>query len=90
MRVRWTTDAADDLEGICDYIAESRREPARLLRGPRYGCGHRCAPMQDSQYHYVFLTNFVDCDEREWRKGNLSRAMDATSNRSFVLYERAA
>ena len=26
MRVRWTTDAADDLEEICDYIAESRPE----------------------------------------------------------------
>jgi toxin ParE1/3/4 len=24
MRVRWTTDAADDLERICDYIATSR------------------------------------------------------------------
>jgi plasmid stabilization system protein ParE len=23
MRVRWTTDAADDLERICDYIADS-------------------------------------------------------------------
>ena len=29
MRVRWTTDAADDLERICDYIAESRPESAR-------------------------------------------------------------
>ena len=28
MRVRWTTDAADDLERICDYIAESRPESA--------------------------------------------------------------
>jgi toxin ParE1/3/4 len=27
MRVRWT-DAADDLERICDYIAESRPESA--------------------------------------------------------------
>jgi plasmid stabilization system protein ParE len=24
MRVRWTTDAADDLERISDYIAEDR------------------------------------------------------------------
>jgi plasmid stabilization system protein ParE len=29
MRVRWTTEAADDLERICDYIAESRPESAR-------------------------------------------------------------
>jgi plasmid stabilization system protein ParE len=29
MRVRWTTDAADDLERICDYIADSRPEAAR-------------------------------------------------------------
>ena len=29
MRVRWTTDAADDLERICDYIAQSRPESAR-------------------------------------------------------------
>lgn len=29
MRVRWTTDAADDLERICDYIAQDRRESAR-------------------------------------------------------------
>jgi hypothetical protein len=28
MRVRWTTDAADDLERICDDIAESRPESA--------------------------------------------------------------
>ena len=31
MRVRWTTDAADDLERICDYIAESRPESARTV-----------------------------------------------------------
>ena len=31
MRVRWTTDAADDLERICDYIAESRPESARKV-----------------------------------------------------------
>ena len=29
MRVRWPTDAADDLERICDYIAESRPDSAR-------------------------------------------------------------
>src|SRR5688572_33249909 len=29
MRVRWTTDAADDLEQICDYIGQSRPESAR-------------------------------------------------------------
>ena len=27
MRVRWTTDEADDLERICDDIAESRPDP---------------------------------------------------------------
>ena len=26
MRVRWTTDAADDLERISDYIADDRPE----------------------------------------------------------------
>jgi toxin ParE1/3/4 len=31
MHVRWTTDAADDLERICDYIAESRPESARRV-----------------------------------------------------------
>jgi addiction module RelE/StbE family toxin len=31
MRLRWTTDAADDLERICDYIAESRPESARRV-----------------------------------------------------------
>ena len=31
MRVRWTTDAADDLERICDYIAESRPDAARRI-----------------------------------------------------------
>ena len=31
MRVRWTTDAADDLERICDYIATSRSESARRV-----------------------------------------------------------
>jgi plasmid stabilization system protein ParE len=29
MRVRWTTDAADDLERICDYIAETSPDTAR-------------------------------------------------------------
>ena len=29
MRVRWTADAADDLERICDYIAEERPDSAR-------------------------------------------------------------
>jgi plasmid stabilization system protein ParE len=33
MRVRWTTDAADDLERICDYIAEDRPE-ADAWRSP--------------------------------------------------------
>jgi plasmid stabilization system protein ParE len=31
MRVRWTTDAADDLERICDYIPKSRPESARRV-----------------------------------------------------------
>ena len=31
MRVRWTTDASDDLERICDYIAQSRPESARRV-----------------------------------------------------------
>jgi addiction module RelE/StbE family toxin len=31
MRVRWTTDAAVDLERIFDYIAESRPESARRV-----------------------------------------------------------
>ena len=31
MRVRWTTDAADDLERICDYIAKNRPETARRV-----------------------------------------------------------
>ena len=31
MRVRWTTDAANDLERMCDYIAESRPESARRV-----------------------------------------------------------
>ena len=31
MRVRWTTDAADDLERICDYISEDRPDSARRV-----------------------------------------------------------
>jgi toxin ParE1/3/4 len=31
MRVRWTTDAADDLERICDYVARERPEAARPI-----------------------------------------------------------
>jgi toxin ParE1/3/4 len=31
MRVRWTTDAADDLERICDYIAETSPDAARRV-----------------------------------------------------------
>ena len=31
MRVRWTTDAADDLERICDYIAQDRPDAARRV-----------------------------------------------------------
>ena len=31
MRVRWTTDAADDLERICDYIALNRPDSARRV-----------------------------------------------------------
>lgn len=29
MRVRWTTDGADDPERVCDFIAENRPEAAR-------------------------------------------------------------
>jgi addiction module RelE/StbE family toxin len=31
MRVRWTTDAADDLERICDYIAKTSPVSARRV-----------------------------------------------------------
>jgi plasmid stabilization system protein ParE len=31
MRVRWTTDAADDLERICDYVAETSPDAARRV-----------------------------------------------------------
>ena len=31
MRVRWTTDAAEDLERICDFIAKDRPESARRV-----------------------------------------------------------
>ena len=31
MRVRWTTDAAEDLERISDYIADDRPESARSI-----------------------------------------------------------
>ena len=31
MRVRWTTDAANDLERICDYIAEASPDSARRV-----------------------------------------------------------
>lgn len=31
MRVRWTTDAADDLERIADYITDDRPETARRI-----------------------------------------------------------
>ena len=31
MYVRWTTDAADDLERICDYIAQNRPESAQRV-----------------------------------------------------------
>jgi toxin ParE1/3/4 len=31
MRVRWTTDAADDLQRICNYIAEASPDSARRI-----------------------------------------------------------
>ena len=31
MRVRWTTDAAKDLERICDYVAETGPNSARRV-----------------------------------------------------------
>ena len=31
MRVRWTTDAADDLERICDHIAATNPDAARRV-----------------------------------------------------------
>jgi plasmid stabilization system protein ParE len=34
MRVRWTADAADDLERICDYIAEDLLAPRAAWRSP--------------------------------------------------------
>jgi len=51
MRVRWTTDAADDLERICDSVARERPEAARrlaldildprlLISGPFKTCPH--------------------------------------------------
>ena len=43
MRVRWTTDAADDLEEICDYIAESRPESASRVA---HSLVERIAPLE--------------------------------------------
>jgi hypothetical protein len=34
--------------------------------------------VQNSQDNYLFFANFVDCDERQLREGNLSRPLDAT------------
>jgi len=34
MRVRWTTDAADDLERICDYLAETSPDAVRRVPAP--------------------------------------------------------
>jgi plasmid stabilization system protein ParE len=31
MRVRWTADADDDLERLCDYIAETSPDSARRV-----------------------------------------------------------
>jgi plasmid stabilization system protein ParE len=42
MRVRWTTDAADDLERICDYIAESRPDAARQVAQSVVECSVSC------------------------------------------------
>jgi toxin ParE1/3/4 len=55
MRVRWTTDAAEDLERICDHIAQEHPDSARrvaesvvgrlgdLERFPRIGRSGRVA-----------------------------------------------
>ena len=42
MRVRWTTDAADDLERICDYIARHFRS-LRFTRSVRAKVKFECS-----------------------------------------------
>jgi hypothetical protein len=35
--------------------------------------------VEDSQDNYLFLTDLVNRDEREWREGDLSRTLDPTN-----------
>jgi plasmid stabilization system protein ParE len=42
MRVRWTIDATDDLERICDYIAETNLDSARRIAKTIVEGSHRC------------------------------------------------
>jgi plasmid stabilization system protein ParE len=76
MRVRWTTDAADDLERICDYIAQDRPEAARrvalsvverigtLEAFPRLGRSGRVLPQESSPSLHSLLLQSMKCLKR--------------------------
>lgn len=46
MRVRWTTDAADDLERICDFIAKDRLNPPDASPRPSFKVLERLTPFR--------------------------------------------
>jgi toxin ParE1/3/4 len=78
MRVRWTTDAADDLERICDYIALERPDSAQrvaksvvdrigeLKTFPRIGRSGRVAGTRELAFPplpYVAIYEILDAQD---------------------------
>jgi toxin ParE1/3/4 len=78
MRVRWTTDAADDLERICDYIALERPDSAQrvaksvvdrigeLKTFPRIGRSGRVAGTREIAFPplpYVAIYEILDAQD---------------------------
>jgi len=66
MRVRWTSDAADDLERISDYIAGDRPETARRIaldiiqRVDALDTSRICAAVRPFMLPGSFVTNMAD------------------------------
>ena len=78
MRVRWTTDAADDLERICDYIAQNRPESAQRVA---QSVVERIAPRSRRSRCSGVLVGSTALESSRFRHSRFSPFMNFVMNR---------
>ena len=66
MRVRWTTDAVDDLERICDYIAENswHMTDQEFWTDLEYRVCRELRGLADNRLRFLWCDGFVPDDHQ--------------------------